>query len=173
MNTISSKGGNTSSSSGSKRRKKKDTKKQKDRSTPGTPSRHRRTSSLSSSLSSPKPSTPSVKKPDEPTEPSASNVKCESEELASALNTLQRHITYLQVLRTRNSELQQETTELKQQINAKDETIWEMKDYNEHLQDRVNDLETQCDNLRDALRKIRRLSSGMRGDLVDDEMDEA
>lgn len=91
------------------------------------------------------------------TVPQLATVDQESDELESAITTIQTHLDYLRILRTRNAELQQQVTELKKENDAKEEVAWEMREHNENLQARVTELEDRNSALDDALQKIRRL----------------
>jgi DNA repair exonuclease SbcCD ATPase subunit len=140
--------------------KKCPTRKRKSRSKPSesitSSKRWRRSSSTSPALPSspPKDETPKPQSADEIQLSTATH----EPDLQSAIATLQNHLTNLHTLRTQNAQLEQETVQLKQQVDDKDSFIWELKEYNENLQERVTELQGQCDTLQDKLQKIRRLS---------------
>jgi hypothetical protein len=129
-------------------------KSQKKKSESGSPAKRQKKSSKPSQTKH----QDSATQTDRPGEMQLSTSKHQPDELQSALHTIQTHLDHLQVLRTRNAELTEEVNALKERANTGEETSWELKEYNENLEEQVKELKVERDGLLEKLRKIRRLS---------------
>lgn len=82
----------------------------------------------------------------------------ERDEIESSLLTLQSHLPNFLGLWNRNMELAEEIKTLKNEAESKEQTMWELEEYNENLKGQIVELKTERNQLQDTLRKIRLLS---------------
>ncbi|EED12168.1 hypothetical protein TSTA_002340 [Talaromyces stipitatus ATCC 10500] len=120
----------------------------------GSPIKRRKKSSKSSQ----KQRQNSATQTDVPDEMRMSTSEHPTDDLEPAIKTLKTHIANLHILRTRNTELDEEVKALKEKSNTQEQTAWELKEYNENLELQVEKLKTERADLCDKLREIRRLS---------------